>query len=398
MFKVKFLTVVLVLVLAASAGGCRGTPPSEPSREGEALSAAAAALAEMGGGDPASAPGTAPEAQGSSSRGSAAGPEVSRGEPAWVAAPYAVYNEGIYVAALGHGTSRETAEKNALAALTSVFGQSVQAELKTLTYYSEAVLKGVINISDDISVQNAINTSAKMDALVGAEIRDVWYDGKAVYYAVAVMDRAKTAVLYRDMILSNERLINRLITLPEEEKNTLEGVSRYQLAALIADTNRVYSNVLSLTGRGLGGIDPGALKQGDDYRAEAMNLIRNIPIAVEVSGDKNSRIRSAFAAALAGEGFKSGGTNTRYVLKAALSLEEVVFSNQQNKFTRYVIDANLIDTLGNTVLLPFIINGREGHLSLAEAENRALTAAERRIRESYGEVLSEYLTTRLPGK
>jgi hypothetical protein len=315
-----------------------------------------------------------------------------------VAAPYAVYNEGLYVAALGHGTSRESAEKNALAALTLVFGQSVQAELKTLTHYSEAVLNGVISASDNTSVQNAINTSAKMDALVGAEIRDVWYDGKGVYYAVAVMDRAKTAVLYRDMIVSNERLINKLVTMAGEEKNSLEGVSRYQLAALVADTNRVYANVLSLTGRDTGGIDPGSLKQGDDYRAEAMSLIRNIPIDVQVSGDKTGRIRSAFAAALTGAGFRSGGTGARYVLQAALTMEEVFFSNQQNKFTRYVVDANLTDTLGNTVLLPFTINGREGHLSLAEAENRAVTMAERRIKESYGQALSEYLTTRLPGK
>jgi hypothetical protein len=76
----------------------------------------------------------------------------------------------------------------------------------------------------------------------------------------------------------------------------------------------------------------------------------------------------------------------------------VVFPNQQNKFTRYVVNADLTDTEGNAVLLPYTISGREGHLSLAEAENRAITAAERRIGESYGDALSEYLSTRLPGK
>jgi hypothetical protein len=300
------------------------------------------------------------------------------------------------VAAVGHGADRQGAEKDALAALTSVFGQSIQAELKTLTAYSEAVLNGAVSVSDNSSVQNAIETSAEMDALVGAELRDVWYDGRGIYYAVAVMDRAKTSVLYRDMILSNERIIADLTALPEGEKNTLEGVSRYHLAALIADTNRVYANVLALTGGG--GIDPGALKQGDSYRLEAMNMARNIPIAVRVSGDRMDRVRGAFAAALAREGFRSGGANTRYVLNVTVRFEEVLFSNQQNKFTRYVVDANLTDTAGDVVLLPFTFNGREGHLTLAEAENRAVAAAERRIGETYGEVLSEYLATRLPGK
>jgi hypothetical protein len=302
------------------------------------------------------------------------------------------------VAASGYGAGRESAEKNALAALTAVFGQSIQAELKTLTAYSEAVLNGAVNVSGNTSVQNAVKTSAEMDALVGAELRDVWYDGKGTYYAVAVMDRAKTAVLYRDMILSNEGLINELVVIPEGEKNSLEGVSRYQLAALIADTNRVYANVLSLANRGAGGIDPGTLKPGDNYRLEAMNIARNIPITVRVSGDRTDRIRGAFAAALSGAGFRSGGTNSRYVLDVAVAFEEVVFPNQQNKFTRYVVSADLTDTAGEAVLLPYTINGREGHLSLAEAENRAITAAERRINESYGEALSEYLSTRLPGK
>jgi hypothetical protein len=302
------------------------------------------------------------------------------------------------VAASGYGADRGNAEKNALAALTAVFGQSVQAELKTLTAYSEAVLNGAVNVSNNTSVQNAVKTSAEMDALVGAELRDVWYDGKGIYYAVAVMDRAKTAVLYRDMILSNERLINDLVVLPEGEKNSLEGVSRYQLAALIADTNRVYANVLSLANRGSGGIDPGTLKQGDHYRLEAMNIARNIPVTVRVSGDRADRIRGAFASAISGAGFRSGGTNARYVLDVTVAFEEVLFPNQPNKFTRYVVNANLTDTLGGAVLLPYTINGREGHLSLAEAENRAVTAAERRINESYGEALSAYLSTRLPGK
>jgi hypothetical protein len=50
------------------------------------------------------------------------------------------------------------------------------------------------------------------------------------------------------------------------------------------------------------------------------------------------------------------------------------------------------------VLLPFNINGREGHLNLPEAENRAVAAAEKKINEGYGTVLSDYLSTLLPNK
>jgi hypothetical protein len=237
-----------------------------------------------------------------------------------------------------------------------------------------------------------------MDSLVGAEIKDVWYDGKSVYYAAAVMERGKTAVLYTDMINSNRRIIQDLVTISDAEKNTLNAFSRYQLAAAIADTNRVYANVLSVVGKGPGSIIPGELKKGDDYRLEAANITKNIPIGVRVTGDRSDRIRSAFASVISKAGFRSGENNPRYVLEVNLTLTEVQLPNQQNKFARYVVDANLTDTAGGVVLLPYNINGREGHLNLSEAENRAVATAEKKINEGYGGILADYLSTLLPKK
>jgi hypothetical protein len=309
-----------------------------------------------------------------------------------------VYNEAEYIAASGHGSDRNLAEKNALAALTAVFGQSIQSDIKIMESYSEAVKNGVVTVSGGTSLQEAINTSTEMDSLVGAEIKDVWYDGRSVYYAAAVMERAKTATLYIDMINSNQRIIQDLVTIPGAGKNTLDAYSRYQLAATIADANRVYANVLSVVGKGTGAIVPGELKKGDDYRLEAVNITKNIPIGVRVTGDRSDRIRGAFASVINKAGFRSGGNNSRYVLNVTLTLSEVQLANPQNKFARYVVDAKLIDTADSAVLLPFNINGREGHLNLSEAENRAVSAAEKKINETYGPILSEYLSTLLPKK
>jgi len=65
-----------------------------------------------------------------------------------------------------------------------------------------------------------------MDTLLGAEIREVWYDSKKEYYAVAVMEKAKTAQLYSEMIWANQNLIKNLINMSQAEKNTMEGYGR----------------------------------------------------------------------------------------------------------------------------------------------------------------------------
>jgi hypothetical protein len=310
--------------------------------------------------------------------------------------PDLVYSKQRYVAAVGLGSTREQAEQNALANLTAVFGQSVQAEMKNVASYSEAVKNGVIQVSENVSVQQAITTSSEMDSLLGAEIADAWYDGNGVHYAAAVMEREKTAVLYADLIRSNSRIITDLTTMGDAEKNTLNGYSRYQLAAAIADANRVYANVLTYVGNTTD-INPGEMKTGADYRLEAAGIVRNIPIEVTVSGDRSNRIKNAFTRAVGSAGFRTGGANQRYRLVVTLDLRPADFPDPKYQYVRFTVDANLTDTAeGNSVLFPFNVSEREGHISIPEAETRALQQAEKKIVEAYPPALAEYLAELLP--
>jgi hypothetical protein len=412
MIRVFCVYTVLVCVLclacagtpAANTGGQAADSQVTDSQAAKARESSAAALDAMNRGGSSGAPAAvsadrqpAPAASASASSpstnrsGSSGGPE-----PAWVASPDSVFDRRNYIAAVGYGSERVTAEKNAFANLTALFGQSIQGELAVVTRYSEAVVNGVVSASENTDASNAIKTSVELKSLVGAEIRDYWYDGKSVHYAAAVMERAKTALLYKDMIRSNENIIAGLITMTNAEKNTFNGYSRYRLAGTIADANRTFANVLYIVGAEGTGIDIGSMKKGDDYRLEAANITGNIPIQISVTGDKADRIRGAFASALNSQGFKSGGKNSRYTLDTSVVLSPVELPNQQNKFVRYTIEARLIDSTTGGVLFPYNINGREGHTSSPEAENRAIAAAERKINGEYGKLLASYLDSLLP--
>ena len=325
-----------------------------------------------------------------------AGPDRPR--PVWVDTPDLYYSKQRYVSAVGFGSDRNQAERDALAKLTGVFGQSVQAELTTILNYSEAVKSGAIQVEENNTVQNAITTSAEMDTLVGAEINDVWYDGKELYYAAAVMEKEKTSALYADLIKSNERIISNLVNMNAEEKNTLDGYSRFLLAGTIADANRVYANVLTIVGN-TRGINPAEMKKGEDYRIEAAAIVRNIPIGVSVSGDRGGRIKGAFSKALSAAGFRSGGDNSRYMINAVYTMSEVALPGQTNKFVRYQLNGALTDTAeGNSVLVSYDASGREGHLTLPEAEERALRAAESKIPGDFEAVLRNYLSSLVSGR
>ena len=310
-------------------------------------------------------------------------------EPDCVSDPYKVYNRTIYIAAVGYGPSRETAEKSALANLTSIFGQSITSETRTDYTYSQAVEASSSAWSEKSDLEQAVKTSAAMDTLIGAEIKDVWKSPDNTWYASAIMDRAKTNLIYAELIHQNLETIEKLTRLSAAERQSFEGFLNYYQAANLADANLVFSNVRNV-------ISPGSmagenLKTGNDYRLEAAQVARNIPIAITVENDVQNRIKSAFSSTLTRAGFRTGGNDSRYILRASLSLTEVVYQDNPYKYIRYVVDSSLIDTTTGTVLFPYNINDRAGHTILSEAETRAISSAEEKINNDYLNALRVFL-------
>jgi hypothetical protein len=405
MLKLKFVSLFLFLLLLAL-GAC-GSSPASDNKAGaspaEAQASAQAALGRLDGqtGRPAEAP-SAPSLQQPSS-GSSSSPSTpqqavlnnSRTKPAWVDSVDSVYGRSQYAAAVGYASNRDMAEKNAIANLAAIFGQSIKADQTITNTYQEAARNGVTaGWTDNITMQNTIKTSASMDTLVGAEIKEVWFDSRSTYYAAAVMEKTKTAQLYNEMIKANQNMIDNLIKMNQADKNSLEGFSRYQFAAVVADINVTYGNLLQVIGSPL----PSGLIKGDNYRLEAQSITKSIPVGITVRNDKSGRIRDAFAKAFSDIGFRSGGNNSRYILNVDITVSPVDYPNNPNKFARIELSANLTDTSDRSVLLPYNFNEREGHTTISEAENRAYMTGERKINNEYKILLTDYLSGLLPKK
>jgi hypothetical protein len=309
--------------------------------------------------------------------------------PPWISDPYSVYDRASFVAAVGHGPSRDAAEWNALTTLTAFFGQSIRSDLQATAAYREAMVNGSIRGSSQTTeITEALRISVEMDTLVGAELRDSWYDQKSVYYALAVMEKTVTEKLYPELIASNLRIIDTATNLSEAEKYSLDGVVSYNLAASAADAAAVFVQVLSAINSDK---EFGKIKSGKEYRIEAVEIIKRIPIRIRVQSDRSDRIKGAFAAVLTKMGFRTGGNDSPYELNVQAVFSRLTLESPY-KWYRYEISADLIDAKSGAVLLPYGITDRAGHAQLEEAEKRAVADAEEKIMESYGNSLREYLT------
>ena len=301
------------------------------------------------------------------------------------------FSEHMYITAVGSGNSRHAAEMDALGRLVLRFGVDIQVDESLRETYWETMRGGTVaGWGQNVALDREVVLGGGIDNLIGAEIGDFW-GNRTGSYALAVMNRARTVQIYSELVRANQEIIDNLTNMSAAERNTLGGFSRYQFAAVIADMNISYGAVLSVIGAPQ---YAQGLRRGDDFRRGAQEIAAAIPISVSVRNDRAGRIQGAFAAAFSDLGFRTGGTDPRYVLDVDVVLLPTEHAGRF-VFARMELSANLTDTTG-AVLLPFSFNLREGHIHLSEAENRTFISAERRISSEYRDMLSNHLSQLIP--
>jgi hypothetical protein len=305
-----------------------------------------------------------------------------------------VYPRDRYLAAIGFAANRAEAEKKALAALTAIFGQSIQADFSAVTAYSEAVSKGIVASSETTNIRDRVSTSTSLDTLIGAEIGNVWDDARGTVYSLSYLDKERAVAVYGNMLLTNLKNVEKLTAMTAAEKNTLDGYARYKLAALISGINAKHAVVLAQCG----GPTTASLNlpSADALNLEAADIIKNVTVIVNVKGDSGSRIRDAFTKVLSAEGLRTRGGSPPYTLEVTVDLSEAVFPNNANKFCRFTVSAELIENSTGSALLPFSFTDRTGHATYEGAAAAAILQAEKLIGEKYPAVFKEYLAGLLP--
>jgi hypothetical protein len=327
-------------------------------------------------------------------------PNITRdksGKPNWTVNKDSAFDKRYYISGVGSGASRQAAEASAFSNLVGFFGQEVRSNISAIETYKERVVDGAVSIESGQEANTAIQMSSSMNQLIGAQISDNWEDKSTrstTYWAAASMEIPRTIKIYSELIDANDALINKAVAAAAGNAS-FDAIARYQLAASLADANAVFATVIALSG---GPNKKSGAKSGDDYRYEANNIAKRIPINVDVKNDKGGRVKAAFAGVFSESGFRTGGSNSRYVLDVTFRISPVELPQNQNKFSRFEINAELIDTADKTVLLPYSVNGREGHTSQSEADQRALRGAESKIKEDFAEQLTAYLSESLPKK
>ena len=199
--------------------------------------------------------------------------------------------------------------------------------------------------------------------------------------------------MYSNRIRANQDIIRNLTNMTSAERNGIDAFARYQSAAVFADMNFTYGEILVF----LGAPWSEPLGRGEGFRQRWREIARAIPIGINVRNDRGGRVQGAFAGAFAGFGFRSAGANPRFVLDVNVNTWRDEHLVPGVEFAWVEISANLTDTHTRAVLLPYGFNLRgSGHFTLPGAENLAFNDAVQRIGWEYGDMLADYLAQLIP--
>lgn len=311
--------------------------------------------------------------------------------PEWITLPSGVYPAEKYMNGTGSGTNRETAELEAVRNLSSVFGQTVKSNTAASKKMERALSEGKVSFSSAENLQQNITSQIEAENLIGIEIAEYFYNKpEKKWYAVAILEREKTAAVYQKYIEKNDEAVRKAIKESEKNPGTFYGYSEICFAAEIASENDKLVKNLTVIDFESGSEISKKIVSLQNTQLTKKKFAENITIYVQISGDKDNKIKSAFQDIFSKYGFKtSPSKKEKYNLEGKYSSE----ISQKGKiiYCVYSLDLDFSDVLQAESLFAINLKGREGSLSESDATNRTYRTLEKDIGTQFSKNFDSYI-------
>lgn len=311
--------------------------------------------------------------------------------PKWITLPSGVYPAEKYMNGTGSGTNRETAALEAVRNLSSVFGQTVKSNTAASKKMERALSEGKVSFSSAENLQQKITSQIEAENLIGIEIAEYFYNKpEKKWYAVAILEREKTAAVYQKYIEKNDAAVRKAIKESEKNPGTFYGYSEICFAAEIASENDKLVKNLTVIDFESGSEISKKIVSLQNTQLTKKKFAENITIYVQISGDKDNKIKSAFQDIFSKYGFKtSPSKKEKYNLEGKYSSE----ISQKGKiiYCVYSLDLDFSDVLQAESLFAINLKGREGSLSESDATNRTYRTLEKDIGTQFSKNFDSYI-------
>ena len=306
--------------------------------------------------------------------------------PEWIHHPGRAFPESRYLFGVGTGDSRKAAENSAIAAIARVFRtrvamqQSLYQEFleKDTNLTSSAQLRKKIQIGADEEIQNATVKEAYFSREEG------------LHYALAVLNRAETAKLYRAQIQGNDRKIAAYYRDYQSQSNKVRRFVDIARARALSDENSALRRKHDIVS-GAALVPPPSVEETEIERALretraaiTVNLVPEAGTAPEITD---------YVRELVGKfGFRTVEERGDFTMRYSLDTKPAGLNREDVRGLNWKLTVSIGDNLNLHSLPTFNIEKRTLGVSHEQAELKMLRAARRAIVDDLHRLFLDYLT------
>ncbi len=314
------------------------------------------------------------------------------GLPEWVKNPNSKYHNALYIVAVGSGSSREVAKRDATTSLSNIFSVDVSFDRRIIEAYAETRKGRDIDVTHSINLltESALKSENK---LINVREGDTFFDDKSgTFYVLVFINRTETEPLYLDEIKKNDNIVEEYYYLAGETESKLERfiyLKKAQQVSLLNDGLRKMYRIISNIGDA-----PVAVIPTQKLNTEIYELSKKIVANIKVTGEFREEFAGLLREVTQETGFMIGGDNADLTIKANLKIEPLDLPREE-VFVMWKVIIDVHNTISGTIMETFTKEGRDGHVSLEAAKNRALGTVREIIKNDFYIEFNKFLNKSL---
>jgi hypothetical protein len=301
--------------------------------------------------------------------------QVTEGKrPDWVDGESIRYPSSHYLTGVGYDSDRKSAEDKARAEIARIFVSKIDSQTKSYQDYLQTSSHGRLTSEETFSVQDITKVSTQK-VLSGVRIAQIYQQSSPakLYYALAALDRDQSTTILEDRIRTLDREIGGLLDMAKGELDLLVRIKYLRQSMAKHAMREAYDTelrIVSQTGTGI----PSHIHFTEIKGELDAILLRDFLIGVSVTGTKAGEVQEALVRGLNQEGFSISEdlSAANVVIRGHVDIRPLDRGTAEWRYVRWRTHFDMVDNRGGSVFGSVIKTGREGHLTLQQAENRAI--------------------------
>ncbi len=311
--------------------------------------------------------------------------------PEWINNPNSLYPDSRYIVGVGSGDTRQAAEKDAVGNIAKVFQSAITVDQTVIENYLEVEENNQSNASFSSQMLNRTSITSQQD-LKNIKIDKVHFSSEdGLYYVLAYLNRAETALLYEQDIKNNDGKIVEYFKNYKNSQNKLNKYGNLSKCKTITAINDILRNQYQVLTKGQAEVPVSIpISEIDNSMTELLNTIT----VTLYPGKETAPEVGDFLKEVVGKiGFKMVNSQGDFSMNYSLDIEPTDINRENLVAYNWKLTIEVKDNVNNYSLKSFNHNKRSTAVSEGEAKSRIMRTVKEQLNNQFYKEFKKYLSS-----